>query len=232
MGPQMISPDFVDDALACLRRQGLPTEAVLRAAGLPAAVREPVTPQQYGRLWLAIAGALDDEFFSSPRARCGAAASRCCAMRCCTPARSTRRCGARCSSCAWCWTSRMAFHRGRRAGADRADADGRALPGVRVPDVLADPPWRRVLADRPAHPAAAHRLRVPGPGQRSDYHQFFGVPVHFDRPDSRLAFNAAYLALPTIRSEQALKTFLRGAPATCSSATGTIRAGSRRRARS
>ena len=102
-------------------------------------------------------------------------------------------------------------HRGRRAGADRADADGRALPGVRVPDVLADPPWRRVLADRPAHPAAAHRLRVPG-GQRSDYHQFFGVPVHFDRPDSRLAFNAAYLALPTIRSEQALKTFLRGAP--------------------
>ena len=39
MGPQMISPDFVDDALACLRRQGLPTEAVLRAAGLPAAVR-------------------------------------------------------------------------------------------------------------------------------------------------------------------------------------------------
>ena len=53
---------------------------------------------------------------------------------------------------------------------------------------------------------------MPGPGQRSDYHQFFGVPVHFDRPDSRLAFNAAYLALPTIRSEQALKTFLRGAP--------------------
>lgn len=63
MGPQMISPDFVDDALACLRRRGLPTVPVLRAAGLPAAVHEPVTPQQYGRLWLAIAGALDDEFF-------------------------------------------------------------------------------------------------------------------------------------------------------------------------
>jgi AraC-like DNA-binding protein len=52
----------------------------------------------------------------------------------------------------------------------------------------------------------------PSPEHRADYHQFFGVPVHFDQPDSRLGFDAAYLDLPTIRSEQALKTFLRGAP--------------------
>src|SRR5581483_2713093 len=62
-GPQMISPDFVEDALDSLRRQRIPTGPVLRGAGLPAAVRESVTPQQYGRLWLAIAGAIDDEFF-------------------------------------------------------------------------------------------------------------------------------------------------------------------------
>ena len=63
MGPQMISPDFVEDALESLRRQRIPTEPVLRVAGLPATVCEPVTPQQYGRLWLAIANAIDDEFF-------------------------------------------------------------------------------------------------------------------------------------------------------------------------
>jgi hypothetical protein len=63
MAPQMISPGFVEDALECLHRQRIPAEPVLRAAGLPVAVREPVTPQQYGRLWLAIASAIDDEFF-------------------------------------------------------------------------------------------------------------------------------------------------------------------------
>jgi hypothetical protein len=71
----------------------------------------------------------------------------------------------------------------------------------------------------------------PSPDQRSDYHQFFGVPVHFDRSDSRLAFNAAYLSLPTIRSAQSLKTFLRGAPGTCWFVTGTTAAGSRRHVR-
>ena len=208
MGPQMISPDFVDDALACLRRQGLPTEAVLRAAGLPAAVRELVTPQQYGRLWLAIAGALDDEFFAAARPMRRGSFTLCHAV---LHAGTLDKACARCSSCAWCWTSRMAAHRGRRAGADRADADGRALPGVRVPDVLADPPWRRVLADRPAHPLQRIDFACPArPAQRLS--PVLRRAVHFDRPDSRLAFNAAYLALPTIRSEQALKTFLRGAP--------------------
>lgn len=46
MGPQMISPGFVEDALACMRRQGLPIAPVLHAAGLPPVVCEPVTPQQ------------------------------------------------------------------------------------------------------------------------------------------------------------------------------------------
>lgn len=229
MGPQMISPDFVDDALASLRRQHIATAPVLRAAGLPAAVHEPVTPLQYGRLWLAIAGALDDEFFG-------------------LAARPMRR-GSFTLLC------HAVLHAGTLEKALR-----RALQFLRVvldePHgelVVADGQAQIVLTGAP-YPAFAYRtfwlillgvacwltgrriplqridFACPSPGQRSDYHQFFGVPVHFDRPDSRLAFNAAYLALPTIRSEQALKTFLRGAPATCSSATGTIRAGSRRHA--
>lgn len=60
VGQQMISPDFVEDALACLRRQGLAAKPLLRAAGLPDVVSDPVTAQQYGRLWLAIAEATDD----------------------------------------------------------------------------------------------------------------------------------------------------------------------------
>ena len=49
----------------------------------------------------------------------------------------------------------------------------------------------------------------PAPEHRADYHQFFGAPVHFSQPQSRLAFDARYLALPTIRSEPALRQFLR-----------------------
>ncbi|KVH58474.1 AraC family transcriptional regulator [Burkholderia cepacia] len=213
MGPQMISPDFVDDALACLRRQRIATAPVLRAAGLPAAVREPVTPQQYGRLWLAIAGTLDDEFFG-------------------LAARPMRH-----------GSFTLLCHAVLHAGTlDKALRRALQFLRVVLDEphgelVVADGQAQIVLTQTGApYPAFAYRtfwlillgvacwligrriplqridFACPSPDQRSDYHQFFGVPVHFDRPDSRLAFNAAYLALPTIRSEQALRTFLRGTP--------------------
>ncbi|RXV65081.1 AraC family transcriptional regulator [Burkholderia stabilis] len=213
MGPQMISPDFVDDALACLRRQRIPTAPVLRAAGLPAAVREPVTPQQYGRLWLAIAGTIDDEFFGL-------------AARPMRHGSFTLLCHAVLDA----GTLEKALRRALQFLRVVLDEPHGEL-------VVADGQAQIVLTQSGApYPAFAYRtfwlillgvacwligrriplqridFACPSPDQRSDYHQFFGVPVHFDRPDSRLAFNAAYLALPTIRSAQALKTFLRGAP--------------------
>lgn len=213
MGQQMISPGFVDDALACLRLQGIPTKPVLRAAGLPAAVHEPVTTQQYGRLWLAIAETIDDEFFglAARPMRVGSFSLLCHAvLRAGTLEKALRRA--------------LQFLRV-------------VLDEPRGELVVADGQAQIVLSSEGApYPAFAFRTfwlillglacwligrRIPlqhidfacaSPDGRSDYHQFFGVPVHFDRPDSRLAFNAAYLSLPTIRSEQALKTFLRGAP--------------------
>ena len=37
----------------------------------------------------------------------------------------------------------------------------------------------------------------------------FGAPVSFDQPESRLSFDVEFLKLPTIRSERALREFLR-----------------------
>ncbi|MDN7747607.1 AraC family transcriptional regulator [Burkholderia multivorans] len=213
MGPQMISPGFVEDALACMRRQGLPIAPVLHAAGLPPVVREPVTPQQYGGLWLEIASALDDEFFG-------------------LAARPMRRGSFTllCHAVLNAGTLEKALRRALQFLRVVLDEPHGEL-------VVADGLAQIVLApsDTP-YPAFAYRTfwlillgvacwligrRIPlqridfacaSPAQRSDYHRFFGVPVHFDRPDSRLTFNAAYLSLPTIRSAQALKTFLRGAP--------------------
>ncbi|MET3553264.1 AraC-like DNA-binding protein [Burkholderia sp. 567] len=213
MGPQMISPDFVEDALESLRRQRIPAGPVLHAAGLPAAVHGPVTPQQYGRLWLAIASAIDDEFFGL-------------AARPMRPGSFMLLCHAVLDA----GTLEKALRRALQFLRVVLDEPHGEL-------VVADGQAQIVLKQAGApYSAFAYRtfwlillgvacwltgrriplqridFACPCPDHRTDYHQFFGVPVHFDRPDSRLAFNAAYLGLPTIRSTQALKTFLRGAP--------------------
>ncbi|WP_176044478.1 AraC family transcriptional regulator [Burkholderia vietnamiensis] len=213
MAPQMISPGFVEDALECLHRQRIPAEPVLRAAGLPVAVREPVTPQQYGRLWLAIASAIDDEFFglAARPMRRGSFTLLCHAvLDAGTLEKALRRA---------LQFLRVVLDEPR---GELVVADGQAqiaLTQAGTPYsafayrtfwliLLGVACWligRRI-------PLQRIDFACPSPDQRSDYHQFFGVPVHFDRPDSRLAFNAAYLSLPTIRSAQSLKTFLRGAP--------------------
>lgn len=213
MAPQMISPGFVEDALECLHRQRIPAEPVLRAAGLPVAVREPVTPQQYGRLWLAIASAIDDEFFglAARPMRRGSFTLLCHAvLDAGTLEKALRRA---------LQFLRVVLDEPR---GELVVADGQAqivLTQAGTPYsafayrtfwliLLGVACWligRRI-------PLQRIDFACPSPDQRSDYHQFFGVPVHFDRSDSRLAFNAAYLSLPTIRSAQSLKTFLRGAP--------------------
>ena len=213
MDPQTISPGFVEDALACLRRQGFNVDPVLRAADLPATIHESVTAEQYGRLWLAIADASDDEFFG-------------------LSARPMRR-------GSFALLSQVVLHTDTlRKALHRALQFLRVvLDDPRGELTVTDGQAQIVLSGAGTpYPAFAYRTfwlillglacwligrRIPlqridfacsSPDHRADYHQFFGVPVHFDQPNSCLAFDAAYLDLPTIRSEQALKIFLRSAP--------------------
>lgn len=60
---RMISPSFVEEALDCLRRDGKAPEPLLTSLGLPPVVNRPISVETYGALWLAIAAAVDDEFF-------------------------------------------------------------------------------------------------------------------------------------------------------------------------
>ncbi len=188
-------------------------EPVLAAAGLPVNVLEPVTTQQYGRLWHAIAEASDDEFFglSARPMRYGSFALLC----------------------------HTVLHAGKLGKALRRALKFLrvVLDDPHGELVVADGKAQVVLTGQCVpHPAFAYRTfwlillglacwlvgrRIPlqridfaclCPDQRTDYRQFFGVPVHFGQPDNRLVFDASYLDLPTIRSEQALKSFLRGAP--------------------
>lgn len=209
----MILPGFVWDALDCLRQQGLDGAPVLRAAGLPAQVSEPISNQQYGALWLAMADALEDEFFGlgARPMRPGSFALMCHAVI----------------------DTRTLDHALRRMlrflRVVLDDPSGRFSVQAGQADIT--------LTARQPRTAFAYRtywlilmgvacwlvgrriplrrvdFACPAPEHREDYHQFFGAPVHFGQPVSRLVIDAGYLDLPVIRSPQALNGFLRGAPA-------------------
>lgn len=210
----MISPGFVDDALQCLRRSGIDEVPLLARAGLPAEVVSPVSAEQYGRLWLAIAAAIDDEFFGEGARpmRSGSYTLLCHAI----------------SSAA---TLEQALRRALRflrlvlddphgelvveeglaqivlkdAGAPRSAFAYRTfwiiVHGITCWMVGRRIPLRRV------------DFRCRPPAHVADYRLFFGAPVKFNAPQSSLAFDANFLKLPTIRSERALRDFLRHAPA-------------------
>ncbi|WP_278874276.1 AraC family transcriptional regulator [Paracoccus yeei] len=210
----MISQGFVQDALASLTARGIDPGPVLARAGIAPDARGPVDNLQYGRLWLAIADRIGCEIF-------GMAAR---------PMRPG----------SFALMGHAVLHAGRL---ERALPRALRFLNVVLDDpqgrlVLREGRAEIVLTDRAGpRPAFAYRaywlillglmcwlvgrrlplVRVdfagPAPPNRQDYRQFFGAPVHFDQPESRLVLAARHLALPTIRSEKALKTFLRGAPA-------------------
>ena len=233
----LISPGFVGDALASLSRASLSranlsranlsraslTGASLTGAALdPAPVLaaagiadpgQPVTNLQYGRMWLAITERIEDEFFGM-----GGRPMR--------PGSFNLLCHA-------VLHARTLEHALRRALSFLTVVLDDPAGELHLRDGLAE----IVLTDRDGpRPAFAYRTywlllmgvvswligrRIPlmqvdfscqAPENRRDYHQFFGAPVRFDQPHSRLVFAAHYLGLPPIRSEKALQAFLRGAP--------------------
>lgn len=210
---RMIRASFVEEALDALRRRGLPTAPVLAAAGLTGT--EPaVSAERYGALWLALAQAVDDEMIGL-----GARPMR--------PG-------------AFTLLGHAVLHAGSLGVAlSRAlrflDV---VLDAPRGRLALVDGRAEITLDDRgPARSAFAYRtywivlhglvcwlvgrrlpllavdFRCGEPQGVADYRTFFGAPVRFDRPASRLAFDARHLALPITRSQAALKRFLRAAPA-------------------
>ncbi len=210
----IIGPGFVTDALACARDAGVDPARLLAACGLPAQIVEPVSDLQYGRLWWLIAQAIEDEFLGL-------------AARPMRPGSFGLLCHA-------------VLHAG---GLERALRRALVFLAVVLDDPRGELRVRGgradiVLSDR-GGPRSAFAYRTywlilmgvacwlvgrriplrrldfacPLPPERPDYGQFFGVPVTFDRPVNLLSFDAAILRLPVIRSEAALKSFLRAAPA-------------------
>jgi len=211
---RMISARFVEEALDSLRRRGLAPEPLLLAVGLPEQVVEPVSAERYGALWLAIASALQDEYFGlgSRPMRPGSFTLLChCILHAANLEQALRRALRFLNMVLEDPGGELLVKDGlaqiilRDAGAPRSAFAYRTywiivhgitcwLVGRRMPLRLVD-------------------FRCPEPVQAGDYRSFFGAPVHFDQAFSRLAFDADLLRLQPKRSERALRQFLRDAPA-------------------
>ncbi|WP_426131354.1 AraC family transcriptional regulator [Pararhizobium sp. PWRC1-1] len=214
MERRMIAPCFVDDTLDCLRRNGVDAAALLESVGLPREIDRPISSEQYGALWHAVAQATDDEFFGEGARpmRAGSFALLCQAIL------ST-------SSLEHALRRELRF---LRVVLD--DPHGELV----VEDGLA----QIVLKDAgEVRSAFAYRtfwiivhgvncwlvgrrlpirrvdFRCSAPPVGTDYRLFFGAPVRFDQPQTRLIFDAQFLKLPPIRDERSLRDFLRHAPA-------------------
>ncbi len=210
----MIAPSFVEEALDSLRRSGRATEPLLLRLGLPPIVTQPVSAQTFGQLWLAIAAELDDECFglgARPMPR-GSFTLLChCVLHAATLDQGLRRALRFLNIVLGDPVGRLVVRDGiaEIELSDRGDPKSAFayrsywiilhgltcwLVGRRIPIRLVD-------------------FRCDEPKQSEDHRLFFGAPIRFAQPVSRLGFDSAMLALPISRSDQALKQFLRGAPA-------------------
>ncbi|MEO5760634.1 MAG: AraC family transcriptional regulator [Mesorhizobium sp.] len=212
MERRMIAPCFMDDTLECLRRHNVRIEPLLARVGLPPVITEPISAQQYGALWHAVAETMDDEFFGEGARpmRAGSFALLCQALL------STR-------------TLEHALRRGLRfLRVVLDDPHGELIVRNGLAEVtLKDASLRSAFAYRTfwiiIHgvncwlvgrrlPIRWVDFKCSAPPAGTDYRLFFGAPVRFDQPQSRLVFDAEFLTLPVIRDNSALREFLRQAP--------------------
>lgn len=213
MSDAYISNAFVSEALECARRGGVDISALLAKAEIDAPGGGQVSPEAFGRLWLGIAEAMNDEFFGNAgRAmRPGAFALMGHAVRDASSVEVGLRRALRFLRVAIDepygtlsqkdGIAQITLHDSRR---DRSAFAYRTfwviLHGLTC--------W---LA-RARIPLHGLDITCPAPRAHEDYRQFFGAPVRFDAPHGALRFDARYLRRPAGRSEAALKRFLRAAP--------------------
>lgn len=214
MKTRLISPGFVEDALESLRRKGIDPRPVLESVGIRSDPLGPVTNEQYGQLWLKIAALSGDEFFGlgAHPMRPGAFRSICyTVVHAGTLERALRRALILLNIILDDPTGSLE-PKGATAEVVLTDQEGPRSPftyrtyWLILLGIMCWLVGRRIHLSRIDFSCAA-------PPNRLEYLQFFGAPVHFDQPQSRIVFRATYLKLPIIRDEAALKHFLRGAPA-------------------
>jgi AraC-like DNA-binding protein len=211
---RMISPSFVEEALDCLRRAGKPTAPLLLSLGLPATVDTAISAESYGALWLAVAAEVDDEFFGMGERpmRSGSFTLLChCVLHAKTLDQALRRALRFLSVVLEDPSGELVIRDGLAEIVLTDKGNARSAFAYRTYWILLHGITCWLVGRR--IPIRRVDFRCAEPLEGADYRLFFGAPVQFSQPVSCLAFDRAVLKLPVARTEQALKQFLRGAPA-------------------
>lgn len=216
-----VSIAFVREALAAARRGRADVEAICAAAGIDAARLQDdaarVPAASFGALWLAVAGALDDEFFGqdSRRMKVGSFAALC----------------------------RLSLDTPKLSQALRRIVQffGILLDDTRIELQLSGSEASLTLKSAPAAPGSdrvfAHetllvlshglacwligrripilraRFAYPAPAWHREYQDVFSPSLEFDAPATSIVFSALLLEAPVVQNPRSLQEFLRGAPA-------------------
>jgi AraC-like DNA-binding protein len=213
-----IAVDLVEEALRCAERRGVARIVLLEQAGIqPATLAAPlarVSAAQYGRLWSAVADALDDEFFgqdSHPMRR-GSFVLLCHATL-----------GSRDGGQA---LARIAGFLRLVLDDLRCEIDADTAR-VRIRLAEANTP-RPMFAYATAFimvyglmcwlvgrriPVLAAHLRCPEPVAADEYRLMFCDAICFDQPASYVDLAPDCASLPIVQTVATLKVFLREAPA-------------------
>lgn len=211
---RMISPSFVEEALDCLRRQGKPAAPLLASLGLPPVIDKPISAETYGALWLAVAAEVDDEFFGMggrPMRR-GSFTLLChCVLHAGTLEQALRRALRFLNVLLEDPSGELVIRDGLAEIVLTDKGEVRSAFAYRTYWILLHGITCWLVGRR--IPIRRVDFRCGEPPQGADYRLFFGAPVQFSQAVSGLAFDRTVLKLPIVRTEQALKQFLRGAPA-------------------
>ncbi len=205
---RQIGRGFVEDLLACPRRAGLDMAPFLHGLDW----QDGLEAQAYGHVWWQIAQAMEDEFLGlgARPMRPGAFALMCQAAL--DAGRLDRALRRILRFLAVVLDHPKGELRQRGAEAEIVLTD----PGL--PTAFASRTWFLIVMGLACWltgrriPLRVLEMRGAAPAGRPDYLQFFGAPVLFDRPATRLCLEAAHLRLPLVRDAAALRGFLRAAP--------------------
>ncbi len=217
--PGTIAICFVAAALQSVRDRGLNADELLENVGLsPSLLQVPqarVSAKHYGALWRTIAMVLDDEFFGqdSRRMKAGSFAMLC-------------------HSVLACRTLGQALDRSLRfyglilddlsGSLMRDTTEARIVLHERVPGAN-----QRVFAHElllmllygvscwlvgRRIPILRTEFSYAQPAHSAEYRLMYCADLHFERPNTAIAFEAGYLELPVVQNQRSIKEFLRTAP--------------------
>jgi AraC-like DNA-binding protein len=221
MEKDSVSISFVNEALAAVRRRGLAVAPLLQAAGIPERLLESkqsrVAAERFGALWLAVAAALDDEFFGrdARRMKVGSFAAityGCVGARTLHEAirRMVRLFGIILDDSALDLT--VEGHEAQLRLQSTARAAGKPVEPFAHETLL-------VLAHGLMCWLAGRRLEIlragfayPPPAHWPEYRVMFAQQLAFDQPCTHVVFDAALLGAKVRQTQRSATAFLHGAP--------------------